>query len=309
MLINPYRYAAGPGAGFARYWRIVGVGLDGGDSVTRSLTSIAEIEMASTPGGANIAGSATWTASSTNGSGGALGDIKDGITATLGNYHAHNTASSEWWKGDFGSAVTVREIRLYPRVSFPQQTPTVVSVQASADNSTWFTLALWQASTPWGTSVQTITVGSTALPTGKANARLWGLDITESNNASNVGFAELEFATSSGGTDLCTGGLGWHQRALDSTTYIGQELFDNDNSSLWNAPWLGVYDTCRVGYLFATAPNPTHCRVRARASFMTDSPKTFKIVWSDDGLTWNTTDTVTGATGWTASEQRTYTIS
>jgi hypothetical protein len=152
-------------------------------------------------------------------------------------------------------------------------------------------------------------VPATPALTGRSNARLWGLDITASNNGTNVGVAELEFATSSGGPDLCTGGLGWHQRAFNATTEIGRQLFDDNNSTIWTAPWLSTFDTCRVGYLFASAPNPTHCRVRARPSFTSDSPNTFKIVWSDDGITWNTTNTITGEAGWSGSELRTYAIS
>lgn len=304
-LTNPFRF--GGATGNHPFWRIVSVGLDSGDAAVRTHNALAEIELALTTSGSNIAASATWTASSTQPTFN-ISAINDGVVS-VGNAHAHNTASSEWWRAQFASPQAIREVRLFPRLTFLTQSPTVVSVQGSNDGTTWFTYALWRASLPWTTSSQAIPVSATPLLTGRANALLWGLDITESNNATNVGFAELEFATSSGGADLCTGGRGWHQRALDSSTFIGRQLFDDNNTTTWNAPWLSTYDTCRVGYLFATPPNPTHCRVRARPSFTGDSPKTFAIVWSNDGITWNTTDTITGATGWANSEVRTYAIS
>lgn len=53
----------------------------------------------------------------------------------------------------------------------------------------------------------------------------------------------------------------------------------------------------------------TEFRIRSWSTNLSRAPRDFALQYSDDGLTWTTYFSVTGATGWGANEQRTYTVS
>ena len=115
-----------------RYWRINIYGLTSG-----TVTSIAEVELRSSEGGADITGSGT--ASANNETWGAASNAFDNDSGT---FWAPNDVSG-WLSYDFGvgNAYDIIELAITARNdSFYGQTPRHFDLQYSDDNTNWTTL-------------------------------------------------------------------------------------------------------------------------------------------------------------------------
>lgn len=285
------------------YWRLATVGSDDQGGL-----GFSGLELASTPGGADFAPTATAITASHALPSQDVSFLIDNNPTSF--WEADVNVKGRWVKLQFSSPQTVAEVRIIPRTpSYFWQTPTVFFIAGSDDDVTWYTYAICIAST-WTTSTQSFAVGSTPLGTGKSNARVWGLDITANNSGfSNTAFAELIFASSIGGATLCTGGRHFQDNSVSLTSPTegpSNLLFDGNPGTIWNS---GGGVPRWVGYAWATPPStPVQMRLQARSNFLGDTPRDFNIQWTDDGITYHTTDAITGETGWTANEVRGYTI-
>ncbi len=129
-----------------RYWRINITAVIGGNNV-----NLAEIQMASSTGGADLFGSGTAFASAAQGSGYSAAKACDGDVTTWWSTPdtGPSTSLPQWWAYDFGSAVLVTEVRISPlNVSGSLYAPTAFTLDVSDDGSTWstgpaFTSATW----------------------------------------------------------------------------------------------------------------------------------------------------------------------
>jgi hypothetical protein len=133
-----------------RYWRI---------NITAVLPSatnvnLAEIQMASSVGGADLFGSGTALASSTQGG---IYEPSAACDGNLTTFWSSAPADSlpQWWGYDFGAgnSVVVNEVRIYPLdYSSVLYAPTAFTLDYSDDASAWtavqaFTTAGWSVDT------------------------------------------------------------------------------------------------------------------------------------------------------------------
>jgi hypothetical protein len=133
----------------ARYWRCVF--LTAPRAGTFGSLSLARLEFRDAVGGTNLATGGTASASANN-PGETPANAFDGNNATVWSAPkaAYSLNANTWLKYDFGSAVEVAEVAIRSRAdTAPQQTPCVVLVQSSTDDSTWTDRALWVADSAW----------------------------------------------------------------------------------------------------------------------------------------------------------------
>lgn len=131
----------------------------------------------------------------------------------------------------------------------------------------------------------------------------WRINVT-ATSSSHVTVAELVMRSTVGGADLCVGGTGSASAASNPVA----NAFDKNNNTAWGAfdnpvQWLRYQfpSTVAVSVVEITAENGGVAGVSA-------SPRDFTIQFSDDGSTWTTAATITGQTGWTAGQKRTFTF-
>ena len=103
------------------------------------------------------------------------------------------------------------------------------------------------------------------------------------------------------GSDECSGGTA---SASTDTDGAASDAFDNNNATYWGSAggssgWL-EYD-------FGTTKTIEQYTVRARSSSASQSPMDWTFEYYN-GSSWTVVDTVTGETGWGASEQRVFPV-
>jgi hypothetical protein len=174
---TPFPPPGGVLPGAHRYWRLLI-----NQSADTFSTAIAELSLAATPGGANLIGTGTISASSVSQSAHAAAFAVDGDPAT---YWASNTASplpGQWLVYDFGAGVTqqIVEVKLTAGafLNGDQFAPSEFQLQWSNDNSNWtsawnFRSAVWTAGTQQTFTITTLTN--------------W-MEVTEDNNDGDVSY-------------------------------------------------------------------------------------------------------------------------
>lgn len=294
MILDPFRFATG----LHRYWGINFL------ASTSDVVAMAEVEMAATVGGASLCSGGTPSASSTNGGAGAVSTLFDGSNTT--RWGAANGTFSEWIMYDFGAPVSIGELRIRARDDIPAQAPRAFTFWGSDDAGVTrhgyhiaTGLAAWTASLR-----RAFTVGTTKLPTGFSNARVWMVDITENNGAIFACVAEMIFANSTGGATICIGGSAGSSTVFNSG-YESSRLVDGANTE-----WAGKNGTQigKILYTFPSVAQPVELRLQGRASADNSQPKSFTIYWSPDGITFTPTNSYTAQTGWTGSQVRSFNI-
>lgn len=290
--------ASPPTTGGHLFWRLSIVGNDANNP------SFAEIEMARTAGGADFASTAV-SLDASNGPG-TLGNTNDNDPATF--WEVGVRASKEWVLFEFASATPLAELRVLPRTGiFANQTPTVFFVNGSDDKVNWNTYQICIADTWVSATEQTFAVGSTPYGTSKSDARVWLMNITNSNGAANVGVWEMIFAASVSGAQLATGGRPFTNNVEFSTD--GFDAFDNSLSTNW-ASQAGSPPTGIVGYAWPTPPTvPIELRVATNDGTFNSEPRDWTVEWTADGITYTVAATVSSQTGWTPGAYRSYTLS
>ena len=127
----------------------------------------------------------------------------------------------------------------------------------------------------------------------------WRIYFDANNSTSSCGVSELQFFEAGSGTNAVTE----YANVVVASGGTGSLAFDGNPSTSWTvAGTSGVW----IGYRFSQAVGIA--RVRITAATITDqSPKDFRVQYSDNGTTWTDAWTVTGQTGWIAGESRHFT--
>ena len=127
----------------------------------------------------------------------------------------------------------------------------------------------------------------------------WRIYFDANNSTSSCGVSELQFFEAGSGTNAVTE----YANVVVASGGTGSLAFDGNPSTSWTvAGTSGVW----IGYRFSQAVGIV--RVRITAATITDqSPKDFRVQYSDNGTTWTDAWTVTGQTGWIAGESRHFT--
>lgn len=121
-----------------------------------------------------------------------------------------------------------------------------------------------------------------------------------------VSVAEVEMRAIPSGADQCTSGL-----ALSSGDYSGYPASRAFNDNVAGGDhWLsdGAAGTKWLGYQFSEAVQVAEVTVRARSDGdAAYTPTALTVQHSDDGSVWSDAWAVTGQTGWTGGQVRTFT--
>src|SRR5574340_73972 len=137
--------------------------------------------------------------------------------------------------------------------------------------------------------------------------RYWRLLVTAAQSGAYCALCELELCDAYG-SDYTTPGGGSPTAQSSYPGLTPANAFDNSNSTNWanngtlpgTAAWLeydfGAGNEKDVGLISITA--------RADNSWTTQSPKDFKLQYSDDNASWTDSFSITGEIGWGAGEQR-----
>lgn len=285
-----------------RYWRLSFTAVQSDTEL-----AIADVELRTAAGGADVTGSGTATAQNAIAGTSAAGAFDNSAVAWWGAPNPNH-----WLKYDFGSgnAKDIVEFTIAAN-SMPGRAPKSWTVEWSDDDSAWTTWATYTSVTGWAAGQRRTfnASGETTTPTVASACRYWRIVVTAVDGGSENSFAEMAWRTSAGGANQ-TGGAG---SSLDGSIapFSGQEAakaYDGSASTWWGtilagAPW-HLYD-----FSAGVTKAITEVAITARndASY-NRAPKDFLIQRSEDGVGWATTLTVTGSTGWASGETRTFSI-
>lgn len=149
---------------------------------------------------------------------------------------------------------------------------------------------------------------------GGAGHRYWRVFVvTPDGDASWTSINRLEMYSSAldgaARVDRCVGGT-----PISSTQggFGGGEVranaFDDTNASIWTtaAPAANRLN-CWLGYDFGSPIAIDRFALQARDASLSQTPRDFRLEYSDDAVTWTTLFTPTSQTGWGANEQRLFT--
>lgn len=148
---------------------------------------------------------------------------------------------------------------------------------------------------------------------GGSGHRYWRILITQNDgSASFCGFTECELRGTVGGSDLTSAASALACTLSSSDINSGNAAryaFSDDGNG-----WLSATaSTSWIRWDFQTQgigqQNVVQIRIEGSHNAPNASPRNFELQWSDDGSSWTTVMTVTGATGWTgAGDWRTFTV-
>jgi hypothetical protein len=213
----------------------------------------------------------------------------DGDLSTA--WSAASNTLPQWLGLDLGSAQQVDVVRIAARNN--GQAVTGFDVQSSSDNSTW--------TTEWSVTGVPNVNRLNSYPRPGQGKVLWKIAVTAVDSGAVWSMSEIELRASAGGSDetapgghifgAFSGGLGWANAIDDDTATI----FEASNTA----------GECYVE--FDAARSIAQVAMRSRTDSHADqSAKDFTVQSSPDNQTWTTEFTVTGSTGWTTNELRTF---
>lgn len=289
-----------------RYWRSrMETSLGGG------VFTFAEVKMMNTLGGASQCSGGVGFALSTY-SGYSVANAFDANTTT--NWASAAGSSSEYIGYDFGSGVTknIIEMSWLPRQdSNFQQWPSIIYVEASADNIAW--LPRWIVAKTRNTySDGAFIVRDPAAVTSGATHRWWGIRPTTIQSGTVFGLREIEFRGTIGGADLTTGGIAGSYRPFADTTRPSY-AFDSTTAEYGSASGEGLNDLIVYDYGHGNEKAvPAQIAMTARINGVTPdynhAPTAFDLIYSDDGFNFTLQQSFTTPATWTSAEQRLFSV-
>lgn len=279
----------------ASYWRVHFF-----SAQTNSLfLSIAKIEMADSFGGSNLCVGGTPT-SSTN-STAALGAFNGTGWNTTGNY------IQGYISYQFTKSVSINEIKITSNNTVA--TPAYATLQYSLNGTTWYTYDLIDLGTSWSVGqTKTFTVSNRSNQLQTYPHKFWKI-YGSASSTGNICYGELTFATTVGGAQAATGGYFLAGSAYNNT-FHPYRAFDGVINGM--AHHLNGIATNRtfVGYIFPSGIEIAELRITSdTAGGYTNTPTSFEIFSSWDGINWESRLVVTGEPAWTAGITRAYSIS
>jgi len=295
------------GTGPRRYWRVYILAAERSDRA-----QLAEVEMAATPGGANICTGGVASASSESLSQEASnafdGDVGTNWGAALiGSPDASAGGWDEWIQYEFPAPVTIREVRLRSHLSILNSAPYAFTILSSPDGVTWTAHSRYFGETGWTTSeIRTFAVAEAPINLSAA-PRIWLLEVLENDGGTGGwGVNEIYLAQTAGGASIATGGLVNGTSAFAGTPPAN--AFDGNTATAY-ATASGFYLKGFLVYELATGSDLYEWRILNRSGgAASQAPRTFNIKSSVDGYHFTTQLAVVGSSGWSASETRTFVL-
>ena len=158
-------------------------------------------------------------------------------------------------QAQFAAPKKVSEVRITGGISGGTGgSPLAFGLAASNDGVTWVGYGVYTSSGYSASETKTFAIVGPADNGGRAGSRVWIAYRTDTPSY-EWRLSEVEFCVGAGGADLATGGV----PVGDQTTlpYTRANAFDNFNTTQWGTTIVG---SSYIGYVFPTAPNPTHYR-------------------------------------------------
>lgn len=280
-----------------RYWRLLIEAINGS-----TVTSIEQLVLRTSIGGANVATGGTASASSVSGTDTAANAF-DGNSAT---WWLSSGNVPQWLKYDFGAGneTDIVEMAVTARsgsTGTNGQRPVDFKLQYSDDDAAWATLIAVGGECDWVVSA-TRTYSADDRPDDPGvSGRAWRLNVSAIGGAANLTVNELRLYEAGNATDLTEGG---DYYASTQQQGLVSQVFDNTDLSSY---WMSRSTTGWVAYKLPAAKTVTVVGITAfRAGTpgtRTDAPKDFTIE-SWDGSAWQVAMTLTGITGWTDGQTR-----
>ena len=294
-VVRPVRFAPPPAD--ATHWSLLFLG-NGSDRLR-----VAEIEMAASPGGADLCTGGT-VISGGPASWGSPGNAFDNNTGTEAN-GTDGTVGGMWLGYAFAAAVSPREIRIRASAAVPNEAPTVAVLRYSLDSgTTWISTDWIIFPTAWTAGqVRAAAVAAAPLPVNvRSRARAWRCWVQAVQSGTIINCGELEFATSPGGATVAAGGAAISSSNLLLPSNGPGDAFDGTKafSNLWQSATPGVPGW--IGYAWPT-PQPSLVEMRWTAGpfgpgEIGPNPETLRIQWTSDGQTWVQTNEYAGIAAW-----------
>lgn len=261
-----------------RYWRI----LCRVPSGSGSFFGLSEVELRETPGGADVTGSGTASASSTQA--GAPAQAFDNNTTTTMWQADYTSPNSEWLKYDFGAGTKkdITEVVLYPDKDGVQRTPGEFDIQWSDDDVAW--------TTAWSGTNLTWSVGTGVVftkPSATGAARHWRVRMTSAHDAASpFGVREIQMRTAAGGADQTGSGTASARTEFDGTL-TAANAFDNNNATAYASG--GSAGSFWVAYDFGSGNDKDVVEVTLlgrSGTLFRQMPTSGYVEASADGLSW-----------------------
>ncbi len=131
----------------------------------------------------------------------------------------------------------------------------------------------------------------------------WRIHITANGGGGFHGIDELEFRATPGGVDQAIGGTATASSEASeegeegTTVFPASDAFDDNTSSYWKTEDSTV--PAWIQYQFASAVDVAEVAITSGINFGSDrAPNTFTIEYSDDGLAWTVSNSLSNITGW-----------
>jgi hypothetical protein len=162
---------------------------------------LTQVQIAESPGGANIlTGAMTYTASSSR------TGSPDNLQTGAGDWAPTDLIGS-WWQVDFGGTFTPAEMKLTARSGgLFHQAPTAFMVATGTSASgPWTPRQIFSSHGAFTTNgeIKTFTLDGGTLTNDRAQARIWIIDVTNTNHTDGrVGLYEFEAYTTVGGSNV-----------------------------------------------------------------------------------------------------------
>ncbi|MDI3469808.1 MAG: hypothetical protein OJF62_001871 [Pseudolabrys sp.] len=284
-----------PGAHF--WWRVY-VEANNADSYT----SIGEIYMRASPGGADLCAGGTALESGHSGS-----DVAaNAFNRSEGNRWATVGSSGVWVGYRFPLRQAIVEFALKADTSYLTQVPKRFWLEWSDDGVAWRTTIGAINEIGW-TNLQTRTFTKPALVAGAAET--WAVRCLDKMSSGAFGSAdyveiqELEFRDSSG-VDLTDAGGGNAIESSHNSSYVAANAFDNNSGTRWQSSANGKQ---YVGYAFPSAVASAVLTMRAQnTSEYNLAPLNFDVLISHDAQVFGAVLAVPTLPAWTQNLQRAF---
>jgi hypothetical protein len=280
-----------------RYWRF---------NITATVGSqpagIAEVSMASSPGGANLLGSGTPSASSIYSGSYPASNACDGNPTT---FWSAATITS-WWQYDFGAgnAYDIREFKITARNDTNQCSQSGWTLQWSDNGSAWSD-ACYYIQPTW-TAGQTQTF---AVPQPGAAHRIWRFNIASTQNNFAACMAEVTMATSPGGANVLGSGTP-SASSIYSGSYAAAYACDGNPATFWSAVGpTGFGAWWQYDFGAGNSFNIQQVTIQIRNDNAEgSSPANWTLQASDDGIGFVDISSFTAATWTTNGQIQTFTL-
>lgn len=141
-----------------------------------------------------------------------------------------------------------------------------------------------------------------------AGYRFYRWRITANNGRSAINVAEAQLRAALGGSNVATGGAPYATSVWPLIGLGAASAFDGDPNTYWSSAD-GVTNA-ELWYDLGTRRERiiVQYALQARSNANNGSPRDWVLEASNDLLTWDALDAVTGETGWANGEQRVFTL-